>query len=163
MIIGVTGHRPQRMGGFGKKADEKRLAFANICIDMMLLAGNDNLKFITGMALGWDQAIAQACRNRSIPFIAAVPFKGQEIVWPEKARKIYHELLEAAEEVVYVTEGAFSVDAMDRRNEWIVDHSDEILAFWDKTATGGTYKCIDYALSKNLPVKNVYNKWKQVS
>ena len=48
---------------------------------------------ISGMALGWDMALAQAAINLGIPFIAAVPFIGQENMWIKKTQEYYKELL----------------------------------------------------------------------
>ena len=37
---------------------------------------------ISGMALGWDQAVARATADLGIPWVAAITFEGQESKWP---------------------------------------------------------------------------------
>lgn len=99
------------------------------------------------MALGVDQWTAQACIDLGIPFIAACPFDGQEKLWPDEHKKNYRALLKQASEVVYVSDSKFyKHEFMQIRNEWIVDHSDIMVAVWDKRIQrGGTFKCVNYA------------------
>jgi len=51
-----------------------------------------------------------------------------------------------ADGVVVVSEGGYSARNMQRRNEWMVDHSDKVLAVWDGS-NGGTGNCVAYARS----------------
>ncbi len=39
---------------------------------------------------------------------------------------------------------------MQKRNEWMVDNCDMLVAVWDGT-DGGTYNCIDYAKRMKKP------------
>jgi len=76
MILSGTGHRPDKLGGYSDSAFDNLVKIAE---DYLKESKPD--KVISGMALGWDQALAEACVNLNIPFIAAVPFKGQESKW----------------------------------------------------------------------------------
>src|ERR1700685_2111371 len=99
---GATGHRPDKLGGYGEEQHKKLVFLAQIAIR--------NIKpdeIITGMALGWDQAVAEACILERIPFIAAIPCRGQENLWPDSAVKYYRELLLKAAACVVVTDGPF--------------------------------------------------------
>jgi uncharacterized phage-like protein YoqJ len=116
-------------------------------------------KIITGMALGWDQALAHASIVLGVPFIAAVPFVGQESVWKPEAKDVYHELLSKASEVVVVCEGGFASSKYIKRDEWMVDHGEAMLALWNGQKHGGTYHCIKYAQKVNRPVFNVWPGW----
>jgi uncharacterized phage-like protein YoqJ len=111
-------------------------------------------KAISGMALGFDQWAASACIELNIPFIAAVPFVGQESIWPDKSKIIYNDLLLKAEETIIVSEGGYEAWKMQTRNEWIVDNSEIVIGCWDGTG-GGTHNCIDYALKKNKKVYRI--------
>lgn len=143
MIISGTGHRPQKLGGFVIP----NKTFNYICKTAeKILIQESPTKIISGMALGWDTWLAQISLKLKIPFIAAVPFVGQESVWPEKSQKIYRELLELADEVVIVCEGGYSPRNMQLRNEWMVNHSDKVLAVFDGS-NGGTGNCVRYAES----------------
>jgi hypothetical protein len=63
---------------------------------------------LSGMALGWDLAVAKACTILGVPFLAAVPFAGQENIWPRESKELYHELLAQASEVVIVSSGGYA-------------------------------------------------------
>jgi uncharacterized phage-like protein YoqJ len=139
-IVTVTGHRPPRIGGYDNLVASAKLAaevtkyFERIKPD----------KVITGMALGFDQIVASVCVRMGIPFLAAIPFKGQESRWPKKSQEAYRTLLELASEIEVVAPG-FSRGAMQVRNVWMVDHGTHCLGCWDGTEKGGTYNCLVYA------------------
>jgi uncharacterized phage-like protein YoqJ len=149
MILGVTGHRPQKLYGYDINAPGN--VFVIYAIGDFLKAYKPD-KVITGMAIGVDQFAAQWCVKLNIPFIAAVSFAGQESAWLEEARKKYKWLLTKAEEVVIVSNGQVKInDAMNRRNEYIVDHCDTMLGVFGGYA-GGTRNCLEYAQKKNKEI-----------
>lgn len=150
-IMAVTGHRPDKLGGYNNF--EKLTWFASCELKMKL----PNL-VITGMALGWDQAIAKACILLDIPFIAAVPFKGQEKIWPIASQKLYNELLSKADEINIICDGGYAPNKMQIRNEWMVDHCSYLEALWNGTS-GGTANCVKYANKKKVPVVNCWDNW----
>lgn len=146
-----TGHRPPKIGGYqiiGRLAEFAAFTLSNLHAE----------KVISGMALGWDQALAIAAVDLGIPFIAAVPFHGQDSKWPAASQNKYRWLLSKASEVVYVSDGTYSPAKMQIRNQYMVDHADYVLALWDGSR-GGTYNCIQYATSKGVMVCNVYKPW----
>lgn len=151
MIFAGTGHRPNKLGGYSVEVNQKLLALA-----LNNLEGCT--KVISGMALGWDQALAHAARMKGIPFIAAVPFFGQESAWPQASQDSYHQLLKAADDVVYVCDKGYAPWKMQIRNEWMVDHCDTVLALWDGSP-GGTGNCMKYAQKVNKPIKNVWDQY----
>ncbi len=105
------------------------------------------IKIITGMALGIDTFAAEIAIDLQIPFIAAVPFVGQEFAWPLKQADHYRALLKKAQEVKIVTEGRYSGWKMQKRNEWMVDNSDKLIVVWDGKSVG-TRNCVNYADGK---------------
>ncbi len=154
MIIAGSGHRPGKLGGYSKKAR-----------DLLVKIAEDWLKVhpevdtvISGMALGWDQALAIAAIKTGKKLTAAVPFSGQEKIWPKESQEIYRRILDQADEVLIISEGGYSPEKLQARNEWMVDHTDLILAMWDGSRSG-TERCIKYAQAKNIPVVNLYDKW----
>ena len=117
------------------------------------------MKVVTGMALGWDQAVARAALHQGIPFTAAIPFEGQDRLWPADARERYSTLLLSAAEVVVVTNGSLRISkAMQLRNEWMVDHSDRLIALWDGTG-GGTANCVFYAQDRRHPITHIWDRY----
>lgn len=152
-IVCGTGHRPNKVGGYSKEAFGKleRTAYN-------WLHTHRPDKVISGMALGWDQALAYAAYVDGIPFIAAVPFTGQETAWPKESQDFFHMLLSKADEVVSVSEGGYAPWKMQVRNEWMVDHCDTVLALWDGS-TGGTGNCIKYARKVDKEIVNLWEKF----
>jgi uncharacterized phage-like protein YoqJ len=92
-----------------------------------------------------------------VPLVAAVPFEGQERKWPEESRNLFRRVLNAAAEVVCVSEGGFSARAMQARNEWVVDRCDALAALWNGSG-GGTANCVFYAVKVGRPVLNLWGR-----
>lgn len=150
MIIAGTGHRPNKLGGYSPAAHAHRLE----------LATNELKRLkpdivISGMALGWDQALAQAAANLEIKFWAYLPFLGQDAVWPAESRIRWHHLCALAEKTRIVSPGGYSTAAMQARNQAMVDDCDQVLALWDGTS-GGTANCVRYAKTVNKPIINCW-------
>jgi uncharacterized phage-like protein YoqJ len=152
MIVAGTGHRPEKLGGYNIETQMRVLQLAT-----NYLRGAKPDLVISGMAQGWDIALAQASKNLGIPYDAYVPFMGQETVWPQAARLYYHELLKHAREVFIVSPGGFTNAAMTKRNQAMVRNCDKLIALWDGSP-GGTGNCIAYATFMG---KRYYNLWSQ--
>jgi uncharacterized phage-like protein YoqJ len=154
MRLAVTGHRPDKLGGYKTDVYRRLRQLAKRKIEEL----KPEL-VLTGMALGWDQAVADACVDLGVPFEACVPFNGQEKIWPDKSKLHYKELLMLAKEVIYVCEPVFAPWKMIRRNEYMVDNSDHLLALWNGT-DGGTGKTCKYALKVGREITNCWEDWR---
>ncbi|MFA6609079.1 MAG: SLOG family protein [Candidatus Paceibacterota bacterium] len=143
MIIAFAGHRPNKLGGYNLPNP----TYIHVCqqIDKLLREFKPE-KVISGMALGVDQWAVNIAIKLKIPFIAAIPFKGQEKKWPESSQAIYHKLLSKAYDVVFVSKPGFSSEKMQARNIWMVDQCDLLIGIYDGSISG-TGNCIDYAKS----------------
>ena len=110
LIVGCTGHRPQKIPNYNYDSlyDLATKALETLKPD----------KVISGMALGWDTAMAQAALNLNIPVEAAIPFRGQETKWSNKAKQLYFNMLDSCD-VVYV-------DKNECENECVFMSSDNI-------------------------------------
>lgn len=156
MIIAATGHRPTKLGGYSMDALKY---LRDIMVDFITKAGNVDT-VISGMAIGWDTAVALATLQTKKKLICAIPFKGQEGRWPEESQYLYNQVLERATEVTIVCEGGYESWKMQRRNEWMVDNSEAIVAMWDGSV-GGTANCIRYARQQDKLAYNLYKIYKQ--
>lgn len=155
-ILAATGHRPAKLGGYTTEATDKLFNFAVDCLlsEPYPLSG----KVITGMALGWDTAIAEAALAYNVELICAIPFIGQESRWQQSQQRHYDEILSQAAEVIVITSGGFSPEAMQLRNKWMVDHCDRLLSLWDGSA-GGTANCNKYAKKVGRETVQLWPKW----
>jgi uncharacterized phage-like protein YoqJ len=149
MILGITGHRPKSLGcGYEIPNPTYERIYQKLLDKFTELKPE---KIISGMALGVDQWAVSAAMELAIPFIAAVPFKGQDSRWPVRSRKIYEELLSSADRIVIIGELSPDnfADLMFLRNAWIIDNSTGLLAIWNGERKGGTFSAVNYAREKN--------------
>jgi len=151
MIIGVTGHRPAKLGGYKVPNNTYKFVMAETA---KIVAECKPDKIITGMCIGYDQWVAQLAIKLKIPFIAAIPFVGQELLWPKDTQAHYQDLLAYAEQVEVVSPGAFASWKMQARNQWIVNNSDLIIGAFDGSK-GGTYNCLEYSKEMNKKIRTI--------
>ena len=156
-IVAGSGHRPekliQRFPDFPAASLHDRLT--DFAAD--LLTEIEPTEVISGMARGWDLALASAAVRLDIPLTAACPFKGQERLWSGREQALYRDLLTAAARVVFVCNHSLTI-AFQERNEWMVDRCDRLLALYNGTH-GGTANCIAYA--NRWPFCTIDNRWRQ--
>ena len=151
MIIAFTGHRPAKLGGYGPSPTQERIRAA-LRREILALQPSGA---ISGVALGVDQWAAEVCNELGIRWIAAVPFGGQEQIWPAAAQARYQELLATAAKVVIVSPGGFTKKKLQVRNEWMVDRAGVLLAVWDGSA-GGTGNCVLYARQRSRRIITIH-------
>lgn len=151
MKVMVTGHRPNKLGGYDEN-NPIRVALKDVMRER--LAALSPEEAMCGMALGIDQDFGWLCVELGVPFIAAVPFEGQETTWPAASQKRYHELLAHAKEVVYVSDPGYSNEKMHDRNHYMVNWVGEdgvVMAIWDGSS-GGTGSCVTYAKKRKRKI-----------
>lgn len=148
MIVGVTGHRPDKLGGY----------YTPNAVYNAVMAGLDKalaeLKpscVITGMAIGVDQWMAELCHNRGIPYVAAIPHTGQEEIWPPQAKAKYNYLVSHANAAYVISPGPYTPQKMHIRNRWMVDSAQAVIAVWNGSQ-GGTAACVGYAQACAKPI-----------
>lgn len=165
MVVAGTGHRPDKIVSDGRNAYDDAVALGLMQFVRRCLRRLKPTRVISGMALGWDQALAAAAVWEEIPFDAYVPFAGQESRWPASSQRRYRELLAKAADVVICSPGGYHPGKMQHRNERMVDMCDVLLALWNGTP-GGTANCVAYAErsikeGRALTVHNVWSAWER--
>lgn len=150
-IVVATGHRPQKCGGF---TDRAQRLLRQIAIDW--LSALNPRGAISGMALGWDTAIVEACLHLGLPYVACIPFPGQESHWLSSSQRAYHKYITKASKVIVCSDGPYSTHKMQIRNERMIDtalrygpgpDNSILLAMWDGSS-GGTHNCLLYARTR---------------
>lgn len=152
MRIMVTGHRPNKLGGYKPNPTQTWVKNELETVLTKALKKHPKLETITGMALGVDQWWAEISMKLQVPFHAFIPFRGQESNWSQESQDAYRQLLKHAASQVYVSPGSYSAYKMQVRNQAMVNNANICVAVWDGTK-GGTYNCIQYAISKH---KHIY-------
>src|SRR3990167_8058668 len=123
----ITGHRPNKIGGYNKITPLRAWVRKSILDVLTELDKREPVTGMSGMALGADQDFAEACITRKLPFIAAIPFVGQESMWPPESQSWYQYLLGIAREKVIVCEGSYQAWKMQKRNQYMVDWCDVVI------------------------------------
>jgi uncharacterized phage-like protein YoqJ len=157
-IVTCTGHKPKKLAPAPECYSSQFLKSLTKLAEKHLKKLNPYM-VISGMALGWDTAVAQAAIKLNIPLIAAIPFAGQERSWTARAQERYKKLLNLTEQVVIVNDDGYSREKMMSRNHWMLDRSNLILALWNGSSQGGTAEAIAYAKSTNSKIVNVWSDW----
>ena len=114
--------------------------------------------FITGGALGFDtlaaQAVLRARKNaEDLRLVLALPCREQAKNWHKKDVKVYNEIIEAADEVIYESE-EYTAGCLLRRNRFMVDNSSYCVFYLTRTR-GGTAYTVRYALENKIEMCNV--------
>jgi hypothetical protein len=146
-ILAITGHRK-----LSHDEAELRILVRNH------LHSTKPAKVLIGMALGFDMLVAEECKDLGIPFVACVPFEGQEKFWLPGQKNKYHNLLEAAESVEILFSEGFASWKFLKRNEHMVKHSTHLLAYWDGAFRSGTGHTVRQGQTKGIPMVNLYKE-----
>ena len=157
MKITITGHRPNKLIPLGYGYDLRGSKWQTLKKRIKdALLRYDCEELYDGMALGVDQITAIAVlelkdEGHDIKLHAIIPCANQEKMWPESSQMLYQAILSKADTITYVSKEEYTSWCMQKRNEYMVDNTDMVIAVWDGSA-GGTKNCVDYALSKNMDV-----------
>ena len=111
--------------------------------------------FICGMAEGCDLYFAETvlALKSTYPHItleAAIPCPSQADGWPAEQRLRWQRLVAACDYETLV-QSSYSPGCMQRRNRYMVDHSDLLIAVRDGLP-GGTRYTIEYALRRGVNI-----------
>jgi uncharacterized phage-like protein YoqJ len=159
MNIAITGQRPQGIDNdFTYKSDTWQFIYREL---EATFAKINPKKIYTGMALGVDTVAAEVAIKMQIPFVAAVPFSGQEFSWGPSQQKHYHDLLGFASSVVTIGTADQVPWIYQKRNEYMVDNADIVVAVWNGMK-GGTRNCVEYALKQKQTVYRIDPKTHKV-
>jgi uncharacterized phage-like protein YoqJ len=157
MIVAGTGHRPPRLG-LTYSTDDHNLLVGFVRKELAKLEGVNMV--LTGGAQGFDQALYAAAWELGIPYTVAVPFVGQEVKWPEDAKRFYQAMLDDAADVVIVCDGGYAGWKFVQRDKWLVDHSDVLWALLDdRPEKSGTRHTVEHAVENNKPVTNLWERF----
>lgn len=152
--LAITGHRLKHLGGYiGDIAKKKQQLLYDVIGKNLQEIKPTHI--ITGMALGVDQMVAKQAITLNIPFTAALPCWFQDKFWPDDTRKEYMNLLKQATEVIYVHNGSYKEGCMNKRNLWMLDRCDALLAVFNGVSNGGTAHCYNAALRRKIDIYRI--------
>lgn len=161
MICCVTGHRPK---GFSFPRDLNNFTYENYYnylynkVKNLIFEGYDY--FISGMADGADidfASIVLILKNEGYPIMleAALPYPPHSSIKKGSKYKEELQILLTKCDCKTIVSPYYFKGCMQKRNRYMVDKSDLVLAIWNGKEEGGTWDTIKYALSKNKPIQYI--------
>jgi len=81
----------------------------------------------------------------------AIPCRNQECKWFNESVVLYKSILDKADTVKLVSDEDYQPWLMQKRNEYMVDLADKVIAVWDGSP-GGTANCVQYAIKRNKEI-----------
>ena len=151
MKISITGHRPDEfLKSHYNFETVKRIIDDTVCV-MKRTYGNE-LRFITGGAIGVDQWFAEACLDHSVQYEMYLPFlpKIQSKLWGDEDKALFNRLMKHSSGLTIIDpSGGYDSRGYQIRNIKMVDDSGFTIAFWVGRKSGGTFNCMKYALSQS--------------
>jgi uncharacterized phage-like protein YoqJ len=157
MVYAATGHRLEVLRTNEVDLEDvhhKVTRFAKIIVPRF-----NATTIISGMAIGWDTAISLGALEHNVPLIAAVPFIGQEQIWPQIAKDRYYDILKHAAEVHIICEGGYAGWKYHARDKWMVEKCEEMIALYNGHPKGGTASTIRYTKQANKKWHNAWLDW----
>ena len=117
--------------------------------------------FYCGMAIGFDLLAAKATFSLKselpqIKIIAVLPFREQNEKWNEKNKVEYEAILKKVDDVVIVSDHYLQRCFL-QRNDYMVQRSSRLIAFYDGKFRGGTFYTYRKAKFMGLEIINIYN------
>ncbi len=131
MRLMISGHRRSKLENYDYRwiKEQIEIALKNI---------NDSvgqLLCYSGMADGVDLWFCEACNFLDIPYIACVPFEGQDEYMLDADKWNRQQMIEAAAE------------HKDVKNSWMVERADMAIIVWDGNK-GGTHNVLQQLVEK---------------
>ena len=149
-----TGHRPK---GFPFKYgfdNQKHNAYLSMLEEKIKFAITDYgiTNFISGMAIDVDLDFAEIVlklRNKyPITLECAIPCPNQTLKWNTYDKLRYESILKRADKINLVSEN-YTPECMLKRNRYMVDKSNVVIAAFNGIEQGGTWYTINYAKKEN--------------
>ena len=117
--------------------------------------------FYCGMAMGFDLLAAEAalslqCELKDLQVIAVVPFRGQSDRWSKEEQAKYDAILRIVDDVVVLSEQYYN-GCLLRRNDYMVNRSSRLIAYFDGNPKGGTFYTVREAKRQGLDIVNLHN------
>ncbi len=152
MKISFTGHREFDESGLVQPLKQSIIQLCDLSPDVPI--------FYCGMAVGFDIAAAEAVLELrrggvELRVVAVVPFKDQAKYFATVDQRRYEHVLSEVDEVVILSE---DYDAMvyHRRNDYLVEQAELIVAYYDESSKGGTHYTVKSAKRKKKGVVNLH-------
>lgn len=155
-----TGHRPQTITYLWDESSPQSLELISRIKKAIvyLIKEKGVTHFISGMAIGVDMIAAEIVldlkkKYPTITLECAIPCETQANKWTEKYRDRYFSIIEMSDKETLL-QTHYTADCMHKRNRYMVDHSEYVVAVWDGSPSG-TGKTVMYAKENNKEILQI--------
>ena len=116
------------------------------------------LNFISGMAVGADLDFAEIVltlrEKYPITLECAIPCQNQTLKWSDKDKLRYDDILKRADEINLISK-RYTPECMLKRNRYMVNKSELVIAVFNGIERGGTWYTINYAKKNNKKIEMI--------
>lgn len=136
-LVLVTGHRPDRLGGYEPSAQsaavrERIQEALGAMVDV-----DGPLTVVSGLRLGAEQLGADAALACGLPLAVVLPFPDPDAPWPAASRAWFRSVLAAADVTITLearepATKQLAGAAIGRRDAWLARNVDAALVVWDQ-------------------------------
>ena len=167
-ICAFTGHRPKSFPWKYDERDPDCVALKKVLAEQITALVNHGVTgFISGMALGVDLWAAQIVlglreKNPMLKLYCALPCDGQEKMWPDDKKELYHSILRQADDTHWESK-EYTPNCMLNRNRYMVDRASVLLAVYNGAYRSGTGMTVRDAQRKRRKVILIHPITREVS
>ena len=130
-----------------------------LCRAIEYVYGEGCRNFYSGGALGFDMLAAKTVLKMKYKFpgmklFIVAPCRDQSEHWQYSQRNMYDYILASADEVIYTSDD-YSASCMKKRNSYLADVSDVMIAYSGRSNSGSA-QTVRMAQAKSIKVFNLY-------
>lgn len=136
-LVLVTGHRPDRLGGYGPNPQATAVRDRIEAALRAMVEVDGPLTVVSGLRLGAEELGAQAAIACGLPLVAVLPFPNPDAPWPQASREWFAEVVAAADVAITLEDREPATKqlagaAIGRRDAWLARQVDAALVVWDQ-------------------------------
>ena len=106
----------------------------------------------SGADLDFAEVVLKLRKHYPITLECALPCLNQTLKWSEKDKLRYESILKRANEINLISE-RYTPECMLKRNRYMVDKSEIVIAVFNGIQKGGTWYTINYAKKQNKVIE----------
>ena len=158
--VAFTGHRPEKLPwGTEENSPEGVLFKFRLREALEYLIARGYVNFLSGAARGFDTMAAEMVISLRevypwIKLTVVLPCADQAKKWSREDRERWENIVAQSDHVETLAR-VYDRGCMFRRNRYLVDNADVVLACYDGDRHSGTGMTVDYAHRKNVKVRRL--------
>lgn len=134
-----------------------KAALQDVIIELYAKGYNN---YYCGMAMGFDLLSAEAVLSlkteyKELRLIAVIPYRNQDERFSFADKKRYHSILSRVDDTILLGENYYQ-GCLLRRNDYMLAHSNQVIAYYDGENKGGTFYTCRKAQVEGLPIINLF-------